>query len=726
MTTSTETFANVTYGIASFSNIVVTETDVGTVGSFTSSPITFVGTAVPVPNVSPFDGIQWSGFQSGAYAPGSSTTLNISFNVASTSPSEGLGQMFAAFQPDAQVGSGISIDVVEKVYSGTTLVGEENLNLGYTSGQPGTQTGDIPMTGVYQNLTVDLTITASVAANAPAGSLNDFSILDVGFTPEPMSTTGSNPPPPPPPPPPAPPTISVDKIPGSMVVNANGSVTYTVDVTNTGTTSITGLSLVDNIGTASKPIYVTLTAETKNGYNVGDTNDNGVMNAGETWVYTVTVPVSELGITSTSSGSSGNCGGGSNENCGPGLNCGGGSGCGSDNNNSGANCGGGSNHNSGSSSNCYGGSNENSGSSSNCYGGSSCGSDGNNNGSNCYGGSDDSHGSSSNCYGGSNGNSGSGSNCYGSSSHGSDGNNGGSNCYGGSDDSHGSSSNCYGGSGSDCFGGSSYGGSNCDSGSGHGSGSGSGSNCFGGSGSDCYGGSGSNCYGGSGSEGSGSNCGSSSSSTTAYGSTSIADTVTVTATTATGATVTASDSSDVVVVGTQSSSCGSSSSQPITVNGTAPTGSLNQLFGTAEKIEFIYNPANNVSVGSGGSASVSGSNSLSQAFVLITNNANPHASNATIYEEGTVSAGAKIYADATVNELTNTQVPAPNNTMSTASGADLYAYVYASQAAYQAGAAAEQTMVYSTASNHSMHIGDTIGSLQVAGYVGTSGGHLVS
>jgi choice-of-anchor A domain-containing protein len=193
----------------------------------------------------------------------------------------------------------------------------------------------------------------------------------------------------------------------------------------------------------------------------------------------------------------------------------------------------------------------------------------------------------------------------------------------------------------------------------------------------------------------------------------------VTASTPATTTVSASDSTEVQVL---------SGSSPITVNGTAPTGSLSSLYGTAEKIEFTYSPGNTVSLQQlqAGLASVSGSNSAGMAFLEITNNTNPFASNAPIYFEGEVQAGEKIFADATLNQLTNTVVAAPNNHFSTLAGADIYAYVFASQAAFQSGAAPVQTMAYNTSGSQAMHLGDQIGSLTVVGYVGTNGGHLVS
>ena len=183
-------------------------------------------------------------------------------------------------------------------------------------------------------------------------------------------------------------------------------------------------------------------------------------------------------------------------------------------------------------------------------------------------------------------------------------------------------------------------------------------------------------------------------------------------------TVSASDSTEVQVLASNSS---------VTLGGSTPTGSLTSLYGTAEKLEFTYSPGNTVSLvqNQAAMASVTGSNSNSMAFLEISNNSNPYASNATIYFEGEVQSGEEIFADATLNQLTNTPVAAPNNHFSTTSGADIYAYVFASQAAFQNGASPIQTMVYNASGSQNMHLGDTIGSLQLVGYVGANGGHLI-
>jgi uncharacterized repeat protein (TIGR01451 family) len=184
-------------------------------------------------------------------------------------------------------------------------------------------------------------------------------------------------------------------------------------------------------------------------------------------------------------------------------------------------------------------------------------------------------------------------------------------------------------------------------------------------------------------------------------------------------TLSASDSKEVQVLGPTSS---------ITVNGSTPTGSLSALYGTAQRIELSYSPNNTVSLKQiqAGLASATGSNGDSMAFIEISNNSNPYATGASIYFEGEVTTGEKIYADATINQLTNTPVPAPNNHFSTTAGADTYAFVFNSQSDFQNHVAPIQTIAYNTSGSQAMHLGDQIASLTVIGYVGTTGGHLVS
>ena len=184
-------------------------------------------------------------------------------------------------------------------------------------------------------------------------------------------------------------------------------------------------------------------------------------------------------------------------------------------------------------------------------------------------------------------------------------------------------------------------------------------------------------------------------------------------------TVTASDSKEVVVL-----ACNST----VSVNGTTPTGSLSSLYGTGKILEFSYNPSDTVSLKQiqTGLGTATGHNASPMAFIAISNNSNPFATGASIYFEGEVVTGEKIFADATLNQLTNTPIAAPNNHFSTTAGSDIFAYVFNSQSDFLAHAAPMQTLAYNTSGSQAMHFGDQIGSLTVVGYVGTTGGHLVS
>ena len=535
--------------------------------------------------------------------------------------------------------------------------------------------------------------------------------------------------------------ISILKTPCKVVVNACGQISYSFGVTNTGSAALKNIGLKDNVGTASKPSYITPQAvTTRGGYNVGDANHNGLLDKGETWQYSVTVtaPSSSCGTGGSYGGGGNDCGGygsgGNNNYCGSGgynysNGCGGYSygGNGSD---CGGNYGYGGGYNSGcGSSGGYGGGNDCGsynyssgcgGYSSSSYGhndGGSYGGNGGYCGSGSYGGNSGGYGGGNDC-GGYNYSSGGGGYGSGSYSH----NYGGSNCGG----SYSYGDYSYGDNGSYCgYGGNSggYGGGNDCGGSynysngcgGYGSGSyghsGNGNDCGGGY-SGGYGGD-NNCGGGY--SGGGNDCGSSGQTCV----TGVADTVTVTAKTSSGQTVTASDTKEVLVLG---------SSSNVSLDGSTPTGSLSSLYGTAKTLEFSYSPGNTVSTKtiSAGLASVSGSNSSGMAFMEISNNSNPFASNAKIYFEGEVTTGEKIFADSTTNPLTNTAVAAPNNHFDTTAGADIFAYVFASQQAFAGGAAPIQTMAYNTSGSKAMHFGDVIGSLKVVGYVGSNGGHLAS
>jgi len=229
-----------------------------------------------------------------------------------------------------------------------------------------------------------------------------------------------------------------------------------------------------------------------------------------------------------------------------------------------------------------------------------------------------------------------------------------------------------------------------------------------------YGGFGDGCGGAPNTGGCGTG-GSGSCTQTQVGATGVADTVTVTGTAA-GATVTASDTAEIIVLGSPNN---------VSVNGTTPTGSLSALYGKAQTLEFTYNPGTTVSTKTVSIGASTGSTPGSMAFIAISNNSTPNATGAQIYFEGTVASGQKLYADASINSLTNTANTGAAAFMSTVAGQGIYADIYASQAAFLAGSAPVQVDTYNTSGSQAMYCNDQVGSLTVAGYVGSTGGHLI-
>ena len=681
---SSQTFPNASGFNLAFTTITVSETDSGSVTPF-------IGQTSAV-NLLPVAGgeIEWAGFHTGVIAPGGSETLDFSYDVASTNPADAITNLGLSMVPDSAVATGVTLTAVETAYNPTTgaEVAQISVNLANPTAPPYTA-GDMPLSIGETSLKVDVQVLASVASNAASsaqatfseidqtfsqtpltslGSIGDNVFLDTAdtgiqsgvnagpgvagvtvelettsgtvlettttnsqglydftnvapgtyqvqfvapsgytFSPQtsitndrgsapnqqtgitqaitltsgetltnidaglvPLSSTGTTTPPGP--------SISVLKVPGSMVVNDCGQVTYTIDVTNTGNSDLYNIQVTDNIGTASQPIDLTATPVLSDGYNVGDTSHGGVFTPGETWQYTVTVDYQSP--TGSQSGGQG------------------------------ANC------------------------------------DTNQQGSGQQGSSWDSgqQGGQSSGWSQSSG--------WGSGQQGSSGQQGGQS----------------GGQGA-----------NCDTNQ-QGSGQ-QGSGSSGSSGSD------NNQNSGSGT----SSC----------------------------VTVTASDTKEIQVLAPNSD---------ITVGGTAPTGNLAALYGTAQTLEFAFNPGDTINLAKGSTAlaSVTGAAPSTPAFLEISNTANPFASGSQIYFEGSVTTGENIYADAALNPLTNTANPAGSDHFSTAAGSNLYAFVFGSQADFQAGQAPSETMTYSTASGHGMYLGDTVGSLKLVGYIGDQGGHLVA
>ncbi|MCA7120949.1 MAG: carboxypeptidase regulatory-like domain-containing protein [Acidibrevibacterium sp.] len=563
-----------------------------------------------------------------------------------------------------------------------------------------------PQTSIANDLGSAPNQTTGITAPITLTSGENVTNIDAGLVPS--SSTGTTTP--------SGPSISVIKVPSSVVINNCGQVTYTIDVTNTGNTNLYNPQVTDNIGTASQPDDITAKQILSGGYNIGDTNHNGVFNPGETWQYTVTVSYQTSGTGQGGSGGNyqqsgyGNQGG---QSGGQGANC--------DTNQQGGygNQGGqgGNYQQSGWSSGwSNSGDTQQSGWSSGGQGGQS-GGQGANCDTNQQGGYGSQGGSGdNNQQGGQSG--GQGQNCDqtspGCEQQPSNGNTGyadtvtvtastcppSSTSPSGCDNQQGSSGGSQqSGQGQNCDTNQQSGWSSGWSNSGDTQQSGGSSGGQGGQ----SGGQGQNCdtnqQSGDGNQG-----GSGDNNNQNPGTTPCV-------------TVTASDTKEIQVLAANSD---------ITVGGTAPTGNLASLYGTAQTLEFTYNPGDTVSLAPGSTAlaSVSGANSQSLAFLEISNNANPFASGSQIYFEGSVTTGENIYADAALNPLTNIANTGASSHFSTAPGADTYAFIFGSQADFAAGDAPIQTMAISGA--HSMNLGDTIGSLKLVGYIGDQGGHLVA
>ena len=139
-----------------------------------------------------------------------------------------------------------------------------------------------------------------------------------------------------------------------------------------------------------------------------------------------------------------------------------------------------------------------------------------------------------------------------------------------------------------------------------------------------------------------------------------------------------------------------------------PSSSTNLVscYGKPSQIEFLYQPGNTVSNSQGGQATVSGSNSNSSAFIVVTGNSSPFSSGA--YTEQAITSGQDFL----------TQVAASS------SGSKTYIDIFTSQSAFNAHAAPVQTATYVTGGSQAIHLNDTIGSVKVAGYLGQNGGFL--
>lgn len=166
-----------------FSNISATEVDAGTVNSFVNSAgLSLRAGNVPTIFSAGYQGLAWSAFSSGALAPGSSSTITISYDLTDTAAGMGINGLQQAMTIDTNIGTGVSLSAVEFIYdSNNNLVGQQTINQATPSTVAPVAVGDFGPTAAFTSLHVVVVVTAAVAADAVVPSAINFSIIDQGF-----------------------------------------------------------------------------------------------------------------------------------------------------------------------------------------------------------------------------------------------------------------------------------------------------------------------------------------------------------------------------------------------------------------------------------------------------------------------------------------------------------------------------------------------------------------
>jgi hypothetical protein len=147
------TFAPIIYNGLSFTNIGVTETNIGTVAPFTASPGQLQGVTT-----SSGAALGWGSFDAGAYYAGSSEVVNFAYTVSVTSSSsliDTVGQLYEA----VLFGPGVSLVAVEDVYDTTGhVIGTETFTGGVAN--------SASMVLTEAEATVDVNITLTLAVDS--------------------------------------------------------------------------------------------------------------------------------------------------------------------------------------------------------------------------------------------------------------------------------------------------------------------------------------------------------------------------------------------------------------------------------------------------------------------------------------------------------------------------------------------------------------------------------
>ncbi|MEA2769670.1 MAG: serine-aspartate repeat-containing protein, partial [Acetobacteraceae bacterium] len=159
-----------TYDGLSFTNIGVTETDIGIVAPFTLYPGQFQGVGTPTGA-----GLSWGAVNAGAYYAGSSEVLNFNYTVSSTSSSTLIDSIGQIYVTDSFSGPGITLTAVENVYdTAGDLIGTETFIGGVAN------PAVVMLTQAEQ--TVNVTITLTMAIDATGTSASGVSISTIQQT----------------------------------------------------------------------------------------------------------------------------------------------------------------------------------------------------------------------------------------------------------------------------------------------------------------------------------------------------------------------------------------------------------------------------------------------------------------------------------------------------------------------------------------------------------------
>src|SRR5207237_7856361 len=86
-------------------------------------------------------------------------------------------------------------------------------------------------------------------------------------------------------------------VPGGTANVAGEVISYNITVANVGNTNLTGITVTD-------PSVSNLSAVLSSGFNVGDTNHDNQLSAGETWQYTASYTVTQNDINTLGGGDS--------------------------------------------------------------------------------------------------------------------------------------------------------------------------------------------------------------------------------------------------------------------------------------------------------------------------------------------------------------------------------------------------------------------------------------